>query len=710
MKNSFSNKQTNLDLNGPYLSFDTQPQSVTGIGTKIGGTTGATVSLVGISTVGFSTETTIFNPPCMSVIDENDGYNVDSQWIGFTSAHPARQFNLMKVPSGYAGLGTPSSNLPGVAEYFRMYDVARDDGIISSRSDWFELAGFQNLPSGSLVSLWIDTSGSMTMSSVSASYNLFIEKCNSAGITVETTTGYGENYIGAFITELSGLTPPANKGSIKFQWYEEGVGKLSDDSRTTGTATTTLTISNLVTPTDNGRKFFLEADYDPQTAVSIGSSTITGNAPNEPFNSEIATVTVTPLIEITSQPGITSTFPNVPAVISVGATLSDSSFDNDLTFQWQLDGDNVSDGTKTKTTSSGIAVTTTISGATTSSLTLTSDNSGIGYTANCIISSVTASNSPIKSNEVDYTVNSLAEVNNLRIEAISPDSTTADVSEVGLSSDVGYTFNATTTSVVGVNTFAYSIYSPDKDMTVEVDLFGGKGDSFGSNSGGEGGFSTIQFTMNQNEEYVITGLTAPINTPFIFRKAQLIACVGQGGAAGELADGGDGGGINVGGQDGFGNGGTAGGFVSAGTLSSNGTFGSLYQSPILYPGDSQNSGASGGRTVSCPAGTYWRQQGVSACSDVGSSVKFRLSNGNEVTNTATIERGYKAGYSIIQTAGERANIKGGNGGNGCEGGDGGGFRGGGGGGSGYTDGSVTLVSTRLGGSTTDAKVVIRVVN
>ena len=711
MKNSFSNKQTNLDLNGPYLSFDTQPQSVTGIGTKIGGTTGATVSLVGISTVGFSTESTIFNPPCIAVIDENDNGNVDNQWIGFTSSHPNRQFNLMKVAgSEGAGLGTPSSNLPGVAEYFRMYDVNRDDGIISLRSDWFELAGFQNLPSGSLISLWIDTSGSMTMSSVQASYNLFIERCNSAGITVETTTGYGENYIGAFITELSGLTPPANKGSIKFQWYEEGVGKLSDDSRTTGTATTTLTISNLVTPTDNGRRFFLEADYDPQTAVSIGSSTITGNAPNEPFNSGIATVTVTPLIEITSQPGITSTFPNVPAVISVGATLSDSSFTDDLTFQWQLDGDNVSDGTKTKTSSSGIAVTTTISGATTSSLTLTSDNSGIGYTANCIISSVTASNSPIKSNEVDYTVNSLAEVNNLRIEAISPDSTTADVSEVGLSTDVGYTFNATTTSVVGVNTFAYSIYSPDKDMTVEIDLFGGKGDSFGTNNGGEGGLSTIQFTMNQNEEYVITGLTAPINTPFIFRKAQLIACVGQGGAAGEFADGGDGGGINVGGQDGFGNGGTAGGFVSAGTLSSNGTFGSLYQSPILYPGDSQNTGASGGRTVSCPAGTYWRQQGVSACSDVGSSVKFRLSNGNEVTNTATIERGYKAGYSIIQTAGERGNLKGGNGGNGCEGGDGGGFRGGGGGGSGYTDGSVTLVSTRLGGSTTDAKVVIRVVN
>ena len=98
MKNSFTNKQTNLDLNGPYLSFDTEPQSVTGIGTKVGGTTGATVTLTGISTAGFSTDRpTIFNPPCMSVIDENDGLSVDNQWIGFTSAHPARQFNLMKV-------------------------------------------------------------------------------------------------------------------------------------------------------------------------------------------------------------------------------------------------------------------------------------------------------------------------------------------------------------------------------------------------------------------------------------------------------------------------------------------------------------------------------------------------------------------------------------------------------------------------------------
>ena len=44
-----------------------------------------------------------------------------------------------------------------------------------------------------------------------------------------------------------------NSGSITYQWYEVGVGKLSDGGKLAGTATTTLTLSNLVTPGDNGR-------------------------------------------------------------------------------------------------------------------------------------------------------------------------------------------------------------------------------------------------------------------------------------------------------------------------------------------------------------------------------------------------------------------------------------------------------------------------
>ncbi len=102
-----------------------------------------------------------------------------------------------------------------------------------------------------------------------------------------------------------------------------------------------------------------------------------------------------------------------------------------------------------------------------------------------------------------------------------------------------------------------------------------------------------------------------------------------------------------------------------------------------------------------------------ACDDIAADTvaatsKFRLSDGTEVTNTAEIVRGYKAGYNIIQTAG--AGVSGGfRGGNGATGGHGG-FRqdAGGGGGSGYSDGTVTIVSTQLGGSTETAKVVLRI--
>ena len=87
---------------------------------------------------------------------------------------------------------------------------------------------------------------------------------------------------------------------------------------------------------------------------------------------------------------------------------------------------------------------------------------------------------------------------------------------------------------------------------------------------------------------------------------------------------------------------------------------------------------------------------------------FRLPDGTIVTNTALITRGFKAGYNIMQTAGASI-ASDGTGGNGASGG-GGGINGkGGGGGSGYTDGSVTIVDTQLGGSTEDAKCLLRIV-
>ena len=519
------------------------------------------------------------------------------------------------------------------------------------------------------------------------------------------STGVVSGGTGGGTVSLTGIatatfpTSANNAGSIAYQWYEQGVGALSDSTNVTGTATTTLTLSNLITPDDNNRKFFLEADYVP-------SYYVTGNATNEPLNSGIGTVTVDPLIKITGQPSNVSVLSGEDAAFIIDA---ESTGDDDLTFQWQLDGSDVTDGTDTKD-----GVITTISGATTNTLILNSDASGITYTVNCVVSSATASNSPITSDEVTYTPQNVATFSIVSIEEISPNTSTASTSEVDLNNGE-HTFTIAESSSSDDDVVQlYSFFAKEKDLDVEMDLYGG---GVGNNIGGEGGYSRVRFTMNHNQEFVIAGLIDSINTPYVYRKGALMVCVGEGGKAGVAGkSAGDGGGVGVAGQTNFGadGSGLGGGVVSNGQLTLSGIFGSTVSASTLYPGDLQTTGNNGGQTIRCTKGVYWAQQGVGACDDIAAETiaatsKFRLSDGTEVTNSAEIVRGYKAGYNIMQTAG--AGINAFRGGNGATGGHGG-FRqdAGGGGGSGYSDGTVTIVSTQLGGSTGDAKVVLRIVS
>ena len=353
---------------------------------------------------------------------------------------------------------------------------------------------------------------------------------------------------------------------------------------------------------------------------------------------------------------------------------------------------------------------TTISGQGTDTLTITSDESSFNSVRQVyvVVSHVTATNSPLTSDTVSSSVVDNADVNNLVIETISADKT-ANIQTVNLSNG-DQEFVAGSTDVnLGAGAYLYSMYSPDKDINVEMDLYGGKGADNSGNAGGEGGFSRIRFTMEQNVEYVLAGMTDSVQAPFLYRKATLIANVGQGGDAGTRGRGGFGAGINSKGEDAPGrDGGNGGDKFAAGTLPSNGYYGSLTTLTAVSP-DTKNTGTGGGRPLPCTRGIYWRDQGVSACSDVG-SVKFRWSDGTELTDTASITRGYKAGYNLIQSKGKRGSDSSGHGGSGVNGGAGGLNNYGGGGGAGYTDGSVTVVSTQLGGSSfSDAKVILRVV-
>ena len=349
---------------------------------------------------------------------------------------------------------------------------------------------------------------------------------------------------------------------------------------------------------------------------------------------------------------------------------------------------------------------TTIAGAQSETLTIQSDSVGV-QTCQCKISSATASNSPIWSDVVTFVATSDAENYFVDIEAIGvTNSASLSIANLG---NGDYTFYTTTSDVAseGVTNY-YSFYSSGKDLDIEMDLYGGRGSDSGSYTGGEGGYSRIRFTMDQDTEYVLTGLTPDINAPFLYRKAQLMACVGGGGNAGPGGHGGDGGGVGVDGEDGQGRDNGAGGITFAtGTLGENGVFGTAFTAPtLLYPGDTVATGTAAGRTIRCTKGVYWAQQGNSACEDISGETTFRLPDGTVVTNTANIARGFKAGYNIMQTAG---NGNGGDGGNGAHGGRGSsGGSAGGGGGSGYNGGDITVIDTQRSGSTGDAKVVIRI--
>ena len=384
---------------------------------------------------------------------------------------------------------------------------------------------------------------------------------------------------------------------------------------------------------------------------------------------------------------------------------------------WGIQGNGYASISYTGKTAVDTTVTrnTIVSGSQTNVLSLTADQVGI-QTVSCSIVSAQATNSPQISTTANFVVRSTADEYLVNVEGIN-NTDTANLTVIDLFN--GEYEITTSTGDPTVNAFIreYSFYSPDKDLNVEMDLYGAKGVDVGSRSGGEGGFSRIRFTIERNVEYVLAGLIDSINTPFLYKKATLIACVGQGGEAGSSADGGFGGGIGIAGESGLGSGGLGGQRIDTGALPANGIYGSSTSLVAVTPDTNAETrvgqGNGGGRTLPCARGVYWRDQGKSPCEDLG-TIKFRNSDGTEVSNTAEIARGYKSGYNIIQTkgggtgAGFPGKAAGGNGATGGGGNTTG--NGGGGGGSGYTDGSITVVSTQSGGSEfTNAKAILRIV-
>ena len=95
---------------------------------------------------------------------------------------------------------TPGSTANGLT--FGPVQVNRDDSNPGNESDWFAICDIDTLPEGSSIALFIDTSGSMNMTTVQASYDKFVAKLNAKNITITTVTNSNEDWITPFLVDL----------------------------------------------------------------------------------------------------------------------------------------------------------------------------------------------------------------------------------------------------------------------------------------------------------------------------------------------------------------------------------------------------------------------------------------------------------------------------------------------------------------------------
>lgn len=506
-----------------------------------------------------------------------------------------------------------------------------------------------------------------------------------------------------FLDEPSGtpINPVIATGSLSYQWYEvsgESYIPLSNRKNISGAATTSLTISD-INETYNGKQYAVSVDYVPSayaqpegSAVTVGTARSTGNAINEILYSSPVTIGVRPTISISKQPSDVEIGTGISATFSITASATDNSA---LTYQWYADNVALSNST-------------TVSGSSTNTLTIRYDTETT-KTIYCRVFSTTACNSPIQSSSVTLNVVIPRKIINIEyMNSFGGASETARLVSIDLIAG-SYQFAPVNSSTLGAELISF--YAPERDVEVIMDIYASAGSNYSSTyKGGQGGVSSIKFKMDKNVEYVIAPYFADrvtsVDSIFLYKKARLIASVGAGGNGGRGGSGGRGGGVDVAGENGFGSGAGVGGIRYApGTLPSTGIQGSTGSEPDLCCGDTQASAPNGGRVLPCTKGDDRVRNLYTSCQDMG-NIQFYLADvSTPVPNSAFIQRGYKAGYGLRNTAGSGLN-SGGTGGEGATGGNGGNV-GGGGGGSGYSDGSITVLSTQLGGNSEGAKVIIR---
>ena len=156
------------------------------------------------------------NRVCIAVIDESssagtvDSANTASnavtvsEYNAFRATFPNRRhYILQPTPTGVAKTEAIMTDavkavyVSGFTDGRQVQGVNRDGGDASEASDWFNIIGISTMNITKLA-LFIDTSGSMNLTTIAASRAKFIGTCTDNGITIREEDNGDEDWIEPF--------------------------------------------------------------------------------------------------------------------------------------------------------------------------------------------------------------------------------------------------------------------------------------------------------------------------------------------------------------------------------------------------------------------------------------------------------------------------------------------------------------------------------
>lgn len=685
---------TDIEINGPIISFVQQPTSLTNV------SVGNSVSFVGIATVTFPTQ----SPSNPANVDGTLAY----QWYENGSIIAGASSTTYTI----SGVSTTDD---GSNYYVKATYVPTGHGI-PSKGTGFPVNGASI--DSNIVSLQVRPLIVITKQTTQVKNNIVPNPqptptpgYNGPGLYLDLTSFTGNVTFTISTTEESGIfhtivipgvgSIPENLGSRS---YTVAGGKLYGPCTITNSRNNrgTLYIGS-ETPVGGDNKLVVEEGGDD-------------------WNDMILTVSAGIFRRYSAQPTSVTVGQKQELEYAIDAVVTDNT-NNNLSFRWYLNNIELSDGVQ----SYGGGIKGTFSGTRTKTLKMVLDNP-LTYIVKCLIEHPTASNSPLFSDTSQIIVPPPAAARSIvNFEYIEGGQLRKESHDL----ETGPYLISNPKIRYGLCSF----YASEKDLRVFIELKGQAGAPYGAIPGGNGGYSIIRTVMPKNTEFVVTqmGSMSLANVPsfptptdrslaagqgtFLYRKASLIAVVSGGGAAGRDWRGGDGGGVNVNGAFGAGNGGgRGGGEIRQGPARASDPAGPVQAgciSPRTEDRPSYTVNASGtdfvenreteyfaGNVLACPIGALenYRRK-VSPCADVGVT-KFKDGSGKVYDDSASILRGFKAGAGFRRTGGERnIPLLAGAGGNGARGGGRGlGFGAGGGGGSGWAAGDMEVIQTQQGGN------------